>query len=156
MYAARTEVSSTRSLEQIKRLLVGVGAKDIQTAESSSAAAIQFELADRRVRFVLPLPSMQEYQVVKTGPRTQRQRTSSQTMAAWETVTRAKWRALLACIKAKLLSAQSGIETVEEAFLANIVTQDGSTVWQDVVKRSADGYLSAPQHASHLTLPAGE
>ena len=151
-YAARTEVSSTRSLEQIKRLLLSVGAKEIQTAERSEAAAIQFELTDRRVRFVLPLPRLDEFGTVKIGNR-RRSRTSSQALTAWEQATRAKWRALLACIKAKLVSAQSGIETVEEAFLANIVTSDGSTVWQDVVRKSADGYLSPPK-GSQLTLPA--
>lgn len=157
MYARGTEVSAVRSLEQIKRLLLGAGAKEIQTAERSTAAAIQFELADRRVRFVLPLPSITDFNTVKTGPSRRRQRSSSEAARAWEQAQRSKWRALLACIKAKLVSASSGIETVEEAFLANIVTSDGTTVWQDVVRKSADGYLQAPK-GRELALPsmAGE
>jgi predicted secreted protein len=84
-----------------------------------------------------------------------RARSSAQTLQAWEQSTRSKWRALLACIKAKLISAESGIETLEEAFLANVVTSEGTTVWQDVVRRSADGYLQAPS-GTGLMLPAGD
>lgn len=154
-YAANTEVSSSRSLEQIKRVLISKGAKDIETAERQGAAAVQFVLAERKIRFVLQLPRIEEHAYVAIRGR-RRARTSRQTMQAWEQATRSKWRALLACIKAKLISAESGIESLEEAFLANVVTSEGTTVWQDVVRRSADGrYLQAPGGAG-LMLPAGD
>ena len=40
---------------------------------------------------------------------------------------RARWRALGLCIKAKLESIASGIETLDEAFLAHVVLDDGHT-----------------------------
>lgn len=148
-YAARTKVSPIRTLEEIRRTLSAVGAKNIETAERTTMAAIQFELSERRIRFVLPLPALEQQ------PRSPRSGKTA-AMEKLEQTHRARWRALLACIKAKLVSAQSGIETVEEAFLANIVTKDGSTVWQDVFRRSAsEGYLNSPKGGG-LALPAGE
>jgi hypothetical protein len=155
MYAKDTKVSSTRSLEQIKRLLMSVGAKEIQTAERSTGAAIQFQLQDRVIRFMMPLGRMEEFGTMTVRGR-RKARTAQQTLQAWEQDSRRRWRALHAVIKGKLLSAQSGIETVEESFLANIVTNEGTTVWQDVIRKSAEGYLDASGHGYGLALPAGE
>src|SRR5438309_2332897 len=121
-YAANTEVSSSRSLEQIKRLLLSKGAQDLETAERVGTAAIQFVLADRKIRFVLRLPKLDEFKYSRAGGRA-RTRAESAQHAAWEQACRSRWRALLACIKAKLISAESGIESLEEAFLANVVTK---------------------------------
>jgi hypothetical protein len=147
-YAEGTSVSSTRTLEQIKRMLMTVGATDIATAERTGQAAIVFTLADRRIRFVLPLPPLEQYQTIVVRGR-KRARSSSQALQAWEQGCREKWRALFACIKAKLVSAQSGIESVEQAFLANVVTSGGRTVWEEV--KANAGYL-----AQAKVLPAGD
>jgi hypothetical protein len=56
------------------------------------------------IRFILPLPH--------ENPQDQRQR----------------WRALSLVIKAKLESVESGIATIEQEFLANIVTPGGQTM----------------------------
>ena len=45
---------------------------------------------------------------------------------------RQRARALLLVIKAKLESIDSGVETFEQAFLANIVMSDGATVYDRV------------------------
>jgi hypothetical protein len=69
-------------------------------------AIIVFEAHERRVRFDLQVPTAE-----KDG----QQR-------------RQRWRALLLCIKAKLESVESKIESFEEAFLAHVVMPDGVTV----------------------------
>lgn len=149
-YAEGTKVSAMRTLEQIKRILLEVGAKELQTAERAGMAAIQFDLAERRIRFVLPLPPLENYAYVTVRGR-RRARTSHQALQAWEQGCRERWRALLACIKAKLVSAQSGIETVEEAFLANVVTSTGRTVWENY--RSEPDRLIPPKGSAFI-LPA--
>jgi hypothetical protein len=46
---------------------------------------------------------------------------------AYDQEVRRRWRALGLVIKAKLESVESGIETFESAFMANIVMPDGKT-----------------------------
>jgi hypothetical protein len=51
---------------------------------------------------------------------------------------RERWRALLLCVKAKLESVSSKIETFEEAFLAHVVMPDGRTVHEHTAPRIAE------------------
>jgi hypothetical protein len=53
---------------------------------------------------------------------------------------RARWRALLLVIKAKLESVESGIATFEEEFMAQIVLPDDQTVGQWVLPEVARIY----------------
>jgi hypothetical protein len=53
---------------------------------------------------------------------------------------REAWRALLLCIKAKLVSVESKIETFEEAFLAHVVMPDGKTAYEHTRPRIAAMY----------------
>jgi hypothetical protein len=76
-----------------------------------------FEVHGRRLWFNLPL---QEGADAK-GERLRKQR----------------WRALLLCIKAKLESVASNIETFEEAFLAHVVMPDNRTVYEHTAPRIA-------------------
>ena len=78
-------------------------------------AIVVFEVQDRRVRFNLPLLE---------GENDQAQRTR-----------RERWRALLLCIKAKLESVSSNIESFDEAFFAHVVMPDGKTVYQHAAPR---------------------
>jgi hypothetical protein len=45
---------------------------------------------------------------------------------------RRRWRCLLLAIKSKFTTVESGIESFEEAFLANIVTTDNLTVYERI------------------------
>ena len=53
---------------------------------------------------------------------------------------RSMFRALLLTIKGKLESAERGIETFEEAFLANIVMPDGRTVAETAAPQIEQAY----------------
>lgn len=110
VYAAKTEVPVQRTRAEIETLLARHGATHFAIMVSPDRAIVVFELANRRVRFDLPLPKGDD-------------RRSEQ-------VLRSRWRGLLLCIKAKLESVESKIETFEEAFLAHVVMPDGDTVYE--------------------------
>jgi len=107
-YAKRTQVSVQRSRSEIERIVLRYGADQFGSAYAADRAMIQFRLGQKDkgwlLRFNLPLPH--------GDAQDQRQR----------------WRALSLVIKAKLESCESGIETIEQAFLANIVTPSGQTM----------------------------
>jgi len=86
---------------------------------------IQFVMHDRRIKFVLPLPSKSssEFTQSKRGARD-----DHMAYKLWERATRQRWRALALVVKAKLESVEANIATFENEFLANIVMPNGKTV----------------------------
>lgn len=141
-YAEGTSVPVEKSKAEIERLLQQYGAQSVLSGQMPGKAVVAFDLADRRVRFDLPLPQLDAYELrvvrgrkVKATPEQQR--------AAWEADCRQRWRGLLLVIKAKLESARGGIETFEEAFLAQIVV-NGQTVGQRVIPELAAAYAGKP------------
>jgi len=114
MYAAKTTVSIEKTRMEIEAMLTRFGAAKMATFVEASMAVIVFEAKDRRLKFSLPLP------------------TKYPSAAKLEQQRRSRWRGLFLCIKAKLESVESGIETFEEAFLSHVVTADGQTVYEHV------------------------
>ncbi|MCP4304249.1 MAG: hypothetical protein GY788_05065, partial [bacterium] len=119
-YAERTKVPVDRSRAEIEQTLKRYGATSFAYFSEATRAIVVFEANGRRIRFDLPLPDGDNN---KTGQ-----------------VVRQRWRALLLCIKAKLESVESNIETFEEAFLAHVVMPDGVTVGQHTAERIANAY----------------
>jgi hypothetical protein len=119
-YASKTKVSADQSRSEIERTLKRYGADRFAYFNESSRAIIVFEAHNRRIRFDLPLP---EGDTEKTAQ-----------------VVRQRWRALLLCIKAKLESVESKIESFESAFLAHVVLPDGRTVGDAVENPLAQIY----------------
>ena len=107
-YARRTEVPVSRSRAEVENLVTRYGADQYGSAHDNEGgrAMIQFRISSWLVRFILPLKDCTEQQ--------QRQR----------------WRALVLVIKAKLEAVESGIATIEEEFLAHVVTPGGETFGQ--------------------------
>lgn len=85
---------------------------------------LAFEMRNRRVRFLMPLPKIEDFK--KTNNR--RYRTGKSLNEAWQAGIRSAWRSLLLTIKAKLQSVESGIETFEDAFMAQMVLPNGQTM----------------------------
>lgn len=110
-YAGRTDVPIERSQQDIERLLKQQGAGRFFRGEDEGRVVIACDLKDRKLMFELPLPD----------PATTRSEEKR------ERIMRAKWRALLLCIKAKFVSIESGVESFEDAFLAQLIvpTEDG-------------------------------
>jgi hypothetical protein len=119
-YAAKTRVPVEQTKSEIERTLARYGASRFAYFTEPERAIIVFEAKDRRLRFDLPLPKGTTDRDLK--------------------LCRQKWRALLLCIKAKLESVESRIETFDEAFLAHVVMPDGLTVAQHTVPRIAAAY----------------
>lgn len=104
-YAARTAVPIAQTRADIEAALRKHGAEAFGFSQDGASAIIAFRLKGLSYRFSM---------TVDTDPRK----------------ARSKWRALLLVVRARLESVAAGIETFEEAFLANTVTQGGETVWE--------------------------
>lgn len=119
-YAEYTKVPVEKSKTEIEQVLKRYGADRFMYFTETGKAIIVFEAKDRRLRFDLPVPAGMSEKEQKQA--------------------RQKWRALLLCIKAKLESVASGIESFEEAFLAHVVLPDGMTVHQHTHARIESAY----------------
>lgn len=87
---------------------------------------IGFKMGTRQVRLEVPMPHETE-----TGTRSRA-----------EAATRQRWRALVLVLKAKLEAVASGISTLDQEFLANVVMEDGRTIGQALVPRLSEAVSS--------------
>ena len=115
-FATETAVSPEKSLAEIKTLLKNYKAEKFAYIEDDTRIGIAFEMQNRRVRFILPLPTNDEAHITKGNQYTRRDAGYSATKH--EQLIRQRWRGLVLTIKAKLESVEVGIETFEEAFMA--------------------------------------
>ena len=119
-YAQGTKVEVDQTRADIEKVLHRYGAASFAWFIEPRKARLQFEVHKRFIRFDLPLP--------ESGN------------AKQERLRREKWRALLLCIKAKLESVASKIESFEEAFLAHVVMPDGETMATHATTAIASAY----------------
>lgn len=126
-YAEKTSVSVVKTKADIEELIQKAGAEQFVSGYKEDMAVIGFSLADRQIRFILPLPDKQDKTFWYT-PERRTKRTEKQAYEAWEQACKSKWRALYLIIKAKLEAVSSGISTVEREFFYDIVLPDGKTV----------------------------
>lgn len=133
-YAEDTKVPVTQSLGEINRMLKKAGADRIGQAEEPGRLAIQCFLNERLLRFAVELPTEGTITMPRGGRLTIKEQIAKRS--------RQRARALLLVIKAKLESWESGVETFEEAFLANVVMPDGKTVAEHALPAIAHGYAT--------------
>lgn len=126
-YAEKTSVSVAKTKADIEDLIQKAGAVQFVSGYKENMAVIGFSLANRQIRFVLPLPDKQDKEFWYT-PERRNKRTEQQAHAAWEQACRSRWRALYLIIKAKLEAVESGISTVEREFFYDVVLPDGKTI----------------------------
>lgn len=149
-YAEKTEVAFEKSIAEIIGLIKRHKATQIGQFEGEDDFAIQFNLAERLIRFRLPLPALSEMPTRNGNNVTL---TASQRWDRLAQAKRSRARALLLVIKAKLESVESGIETTEQAFLANVVMADGFTVYERIAQPIALEYQTGKPSASAGLLP---
>jgi len=125
-YAENTTVSTEKSRAEIERTLQRYGADQFMYGWDNDRAMIGFRMANKQIRFVLPMPDRNDERFTHTA--TGRLRKEGAAYKEWEQACRQKWRALALVIKAKLEAVESGIAVFEDEFMANIVLPDGSTV----------------------------
>ncbi len=128
-FAKDTNVAPERSLDEIRGTLKRYKANKFAMIEEDECVMMAFEMRNRRVRFVLPMPDRAESQFYYTngGPHG---KIGDFNEKAFDQAIRQRWRALALTIKAKLESVESGIETMDEAFMAQLVLADGRTMGQ--------------------------
>lgn len=138
-YAANTSVSSERSKAEIERMLTRYGATSFASGWQNDQAVIQFHMCERRIKFVLPLPSKanKEFTHSKRGLRRE-----EEAYKLWEKATRQRWRALALVVKAKLEAVETQIASFEDEFMAHIVMPDGKTVAEHARPMIAQAYKS--------------
>lgn len=149
-YAENTSVASDKSRAEIERTLTRYGASGFMYGWQESTALVAFEMAGRRVKFVLPLPDRGSTEFTETP--TGRARSLSQAEAEYEKAVRQRWRALALVIKAKLEAVESGITVFEDEFMAHIVLPNGQTAGDWLRPQIASAYESGkmPPMLPHL------
>jgi hypothetical protein len=141
-YAENTEIAAEKSVAEIIGLIKKGGAERIGQIEEPAGFAIQFFLNDRMLRFRIRWPTIADVPQ-RTGNGQWRDDRKRAAIAEQRKKQRA--RALLLVIKAKLESVESGVETFEEAFLANVVMPDGKTVGELTLPAIATSYRDGKQ-----------
>ena len=115
-YAEKTKVPVTQTKGDIEKLVNKYKSTSFGIMTSGERVQVAFQIEGRNVLFRVSVPEDPQQE-------------------------RARWRALLLVIKAKLESVDTGIETFEDAFLANIVLPDGQTV-ADHVRPAIESHYS--------------
>lgn len=137
-YAKNTNVSSELSRLEIEKILIRYGAENFAYATSAGKALIGFTMFDRQVKFMLPLPKIEDFALTPTG----RARSENSQYDAWEQACRQRWRALKLVIQAKLEAVECGISVFEDEFMSNIVLPDGTTVGEFMKPQIAEVYIT--------------
>lgn len=131
-YAENTSVPIDRSQGEIKRILTRYNATGFAFGEQKDRAIVMFEMAGRRIKFILPMPVYMTTQNKKGHYLGQKH---------IDQLARARWRCLVLAIKAKLECVESGITTLEQEFLAHIVLPNGRTVGDATIPQIAQSYI---------------
>lgn len=132
-YAKNTKVPVDKTIGEIRKVIAKAGADGFAFAEHGNCAYIVFRARERGVKMFLRMPQ----------PPTMKSTEASK--KAYEQIRRSKWRALLLCVKAKVESVESGIETFEEAFLPHMVLSNGETVGQKMIGQIDQLTQASPQ-----------
>lgn len=149
-YAETTSVPFEKSIMEIMTLIRRAGAEQVGQMEDPRWFAVQFTLGNRMIRFLVPFPSIEEMPKYDGRRATLSQ---EKRKAKLEQAKRQRGRALMLVIKAKLESVESGIETIEQAFLANVVMSDGLTVYERISEGLALEYKTGRPNAMQGLLP---
>jgi len=118
-YAARTKVPAERTRLEIEHIMQQRGADQFFSGADKDRAMLAFRIRERHMRFTLPLAGSRSPQQVNS-----------------------RWRALLLVIKARLEAIDLGIMTFEEAFLAETVLPDRSTVAETMLPQIESAYVT--------------
>jgi hypothetical protein len=128
-YANDTAVPPEKSRMEIEATLRKYGARSFAFAQDDTRSMIGFEMNGRRVKFLLPMPRIDEEEIAFVGEGHRRKRREGQALQrAFDQAIRQRWRALALAIKAKLEAVEVGIVTFDQEFLAHIMLPNGETV----------------------------
>lgn len=146
-YAETTKVPLEQSIAEIIGMVRRAGAESVGQFHERDQFIIMFALGDRRMKFSVPLVT--EWTCPTRGGNGR----EIDVRAKIEQANRQKGRALMLVVKAKLESVESGVETFEQAFLANILMADGATVYERVSEPIALEYKTGKVGPLRLSAP---
>jgi hypothetical protein len=156
-YAAQTDVSSSRSRDEIERTLERYGADQFLYGWQDSNAVVGFRMQGKMVRFILPLPSRDEKQFTEYVSRGKLwARTDEAARKLYEQAVKQRWRAMALVIKAKLEAVETGITTFEDEFLAHILLPNGATAGEWLKPQVEEAYRIGTMPSMLPMLPAPE
>lgn len=130
-YAEKTTVPVSRSKAEIEDILNRYGCEGFMSGWQGNQALIAFQVGDRQVKFILPMPDKQDTEFWTTAHG--RRGSEDAAFKSWEQSFRQRWRSLALAIKAKLEAVECGIVTFDQEFLAHIVSSSGQTVGQEII-----------------------
>lgn len=154
-FAEKTEVTSSRSRDEIERTLERYGADQFIYGWQEANAVVGFRMHGRHIKFILPLPARDDpkFWEYKQGSVTFR-RTDEAGRKNYEQAVRQKWRALALVIKAKLEAIESGISEFDDEFLAHIVLPTGITAGDWLRPQVEEAYRTGKMPSLLPMLPA--
>lgn len=138
VYAKNTEVSSSKSRNEIEKTIARYGADQFMYGWQEEMAMIGFRMKSKMVRFLLKMPNRSDFELTETG----RDRSKSAVDKAFEQSVRQRWRALALVVKAKLEAVESDITSFEKEFMAHIVLPNGKTVAEQFLPELENAYLT--------------
>lgn len=132
-YASNTSVKVEKSRAELDSLLGKHGAsqRGIMTDEQTHRAIVMFVLSGHSYRMEVPLPA----KPLRATPREEKK---------WEQAQRARWRAVVLLLKAKLELVKLGVSTIEHEFLASMVLPGGKTVGDKIASQITEMLKGAP------------
>lgn len=143
-YAEQTKVPLEQSIGEIIAMARKAGADQLWQMQESDRFSVGFTMAERMMRFSVALVT--EYD----GPSVAGNGREINSQAKIDQANRQKGRALMLVIKAKLESVESGVETFDQAFLANIVTANKQTVYERISETLAIEYREGRVNGSPM------
>jgi hypothetical protein len=154
-YAEKTSVTVEKSKAEVERILTRYGASQFVSGwdQGHMQAMVQFDMKSRRIRFILKMPDVKEFQYYRRkNSHHDSERTIRQAEAYQDQEMRRRWRALALVVKAKLEAVESGISEFESEFLANIVTGSGQTIGDLIMPKLST--IADSGKLGNLLLPA--
>lgn len=126
-YARGTEVSESRSLEELRDVIQRYGADKFGYAEEPEGIEVGFKADGLMVRFRVPMPLLEDA-AFRLTPKTGKPRSKSAQAKAYMDERKRRMRSLVLLVKAKLVGVRDGVVTFEEEFLPYVLVADGRTV----------------------------
>lgn len=141
-YAASTDVSSDKSLSEIRRTVLKYHATHFGFVDEPGRASVAFRVDDRQVRFSLPLPDREAHEFThhSRGPRDK-----AAAERLYEQAIRQRWRALALAVKAKLEAVEAGIGEFDQEFFGYLVLPNGRTMFEETHEQVVRALTSGGQ-----------